>query len=61
MFDSYSLFTDIYNNPRQYLNGTAPLNVTVSASACIFQVDEPETDAVNCTIAAGSDRDSYMW
>ncbi|KZO96203.1 carbohydrate esterase family 16 protein [Calocera viscosa TUFC12733] len=28
VFNSYGLFTDIYNNPSAFLNGTAPLNVT---------------------------------
>jgi len=28
VFNSYALFSDIYNNPSAFLNGTAPLNVT---------------------------------
>jgi len=28
IFDSYQLFTDMFNNPSKFLNGTAPLNVT---------------------------------
>ncbi|EJT97849.1 hypothetical protein DACRYDRAFT_111369 [Dacryopinax primogenitus] len=28
VFNSHALFTDMYNNPSMFLNGTAPLNVT---------------------------------
>ncbi|KAI0075536.1 hypothetical protein K474DRAFT_1708959 [Panus rudis PR-1116 ss-1] len=28
LFDSYTLFRDMYDHPENYLNGTAPLNVT---------------------------------
>ncbi|OMP88819.1 GDSL esterase/lipase [Diplodia seriata] len=47
IFDMYSLFTDIYENPADYLNGTAPLNVQGYISA-------------NESLSL-SDRDSYMW
>jgi len=47
VFDSYSLFTDMYNNPSQYLNGTAPLNVLSSITAD--------------NVPAGPARDSYLW
>ncbi|KAF8664202.1 hypothetical protein AX16_000765 [Volvariella volvacea WC 439] len=40
IFDSHSLFTDMFRNPKLYLNGTAPLNVTGSAHACVFQPGE---------------------
>ncbi|KAI9567857.1 carbohydrate esterase family 16 protein [Boletus coccyginus] len=52
LFDSYELFTDIYNHPSNYLNGTAPLNVTGCVDA---------SDIVNCTVAEGSAQDSFMW
>ena len=28
LFDSHSLFTEMFNEPQLFLNGTAPLNVT---------------------------------
>ncbi|TFK97656.1 GDSL lipase/acylhydrolase [Pterulicium gracile] len=58
IFDAYSLFLDMYHNPARYLNGTAPLNVTGSANACVFSLG----GATNtCTKANGSDRDSFLW
>ncbi|KZW01313.1 hypothetical protein EXIGLDRAFT_830062 [Exidia glandulosa HHB12029] len=62
LFDSHALFTDIFNNPSQYLNGTAPLNVTGSINQCIFELNggpiggtcpPPTTD--------GGVRDSFLW
>jgi len=47
VFDSHSLFTDMINNPSQYLNGTDPLNVV--------------GDIVDLKIPAGPRRDSYLW
>lgn len=35
IFDTHALFADIYNNPENYLNGTAPLNVTGSVQQCL--------------------------
>ncbi|KAJ3783564.1 hypothetical protein GGU10DRAFT_50743 [Lentinula aff. detonsa] len=46
-------------NPSQYLNGTAPLNVTGCINSCVFQVNEPDSGA--CTLVNGTDRDSYLW
>lgn len=40
---------DIWNNPSNYLNGTAPLNVTSWITAC------------GSACADSSVRDSYMW
>ncbi|KAF2035101.1 hypothetical protein EK21DRAFT_55051 [Setomelanomma holmii] len=51
-FDVNSLMTDIYNNPGNYLNGTAPLNVTGVTKLC-------DTTGQNCTFAPSPD--SYEW
>jgi phospholipase/lecithinase/hemolysin len=51
-FDVNSLMTDIYNNPANYLNGTAPLNVQGVTKLC-------NSSGQNCTIA--SSPDSYEW
>ncbi|KAF9233570.1 carbohydrate esterase family 16 protein [Melanogaster broomeanus] len=60
-FDSYGLFTDIYNNPTKYLNGTAPLNVTGCVNSCVYNLNESTGDPGACTTATGTDRDSFMW
>jgi len=51
-FDVNSLMTDIYNNPANYLNGTAPLNVQSVAHVCNVQ-------GANCTTS--SSPDSFVW
>ncbi|KIK51144.1 carbohydrate esterase family 16 protein [Collybiopsis luxurians FD-317 M1] len=61
IFDTYSLYSDMYNKPQQYYNGTAPLNVKTPIKSCVFSLNEATTDTGNCTIAQGTDRDSYMW
>ncbi|KAF9528820.1 GDSL lipase/esterase [Crepidotus variabilis] len=58
IFDSHSLFVDMYNNPKKYLNGTAPLNVDGAVRTCVYQLN---SDQSNCTEAEGTDRDSYLW
>ncbi|KAI0077017.1 carbohydrate esterase family 16 protein [Panus rudis PR-1116 ss-1] len=59
LFDSHALFTDMIANPGNYLNGTAPLNVTGAAATCVRELN---TGAViTCNSAQGSDRDSYLW
>ncbi|KAF9528819.1 GDSL lipase/acylhydrolase [Crepidotus variabilis] len=58
IFDSHSLFVDMYNNPKNYLNGTAPLNVDGAVSICVYQLNG---DQSNCTEVEGTDRDSYLW
>lgn len=41
LFDSHTLFGDMYANPGNYLNGTAPaFNVTGCVDSCIYQVGE---------------------
>ncbi|KAH7928796.1 carbohydrate esterase family 16 protein [Leucogyrophana mollusca] len=59
-FDSYGLITDIYNNPHNYLNGTAPLNVTGCVKSCVYNMNDKDSDPV-CTTAEGTDRDSFLW
>ncbi|KAI0683582.1 GDSL lipase/esterase [Cytidiella melzeri] len=60
-FDSHALFSDMIANPKNYLNGTAPLNVTGSVDACVFQLNESTADPGTCTIARGTDADSFLW
>ncbi|KAG8766426.1 hypothetical protein FRC19_006730 [Serendipita sp. 401] len=59
IFDSYGLFDDIITHPKQYLNGTAPLNTTSSTNACPFA--PYGTSPLFCTVATGSDADSFVW
>ncbi|THU78975.1 carbohydrate esterase family 16 protein [Dendrothele bispora CBS 962.96] len=64
IFNTYDFFSDIYSNPQNYLNGTAPPNVEIPARSCIFQTDDRSESIMgkgNCTEAKGSERDSYMW
>lgn len=58
-FDSYGLFTDMYNNPQNYFNGTAPYNVTGCIHSCVYSIGN--TAAPACTITNGTDADSFMW
>ncbi|KAG1838391.1 carbohydrate esterase family 16 protein [Suillus subalutaceus] len=58
-FDSYGLFTDMYNNPENYFNGTAPYNVTGCIHSCVYTVDSTAEPA--CTITNGTDADSFLW
>ncbi|KZW03551.1 carbohydrate esterase family 16 protein [Exidia glandulosa HHB12029] len=60
LFDSHGLFTDMHAHPARYLNGTAPLNVTGSISACVFQI-QGTLDTAACTTATGTDVDSFLW
>ncbi|KAF9065310.1 GDSL lipase/esterase [Rhodocollybia butyracea] len=61
LFDSYSLFEDMFLHPAEYLNGTAPLNVTGCVHSCVYQLNESTADTGVCTIANGTDRDSFLW
>lgn len=50
----------MYNNPQNYFNGTAPLNVTGAVFPCI----EPlagENGTTVCDPVFGSDADSFLW
>jgi len=60
LFDSHSLFMDMFNRPAVYFNGTAPLNVTGSVNACVFPFQGQPGNPV-CTVAQGTDRDSFLW
>ncbi|KAF8132832.1 carbohydrate esterase family 16 protein [Boletus edulis] len=60
-FDSYGFFTDVYNHPGNYLNGTAPLNVTGCIDSCVYALNESTSDPGDCTVAEGSAQDSFMW
>ena len=51
LFNAHDLFTDIINNPKNYLNGTVDLNVESA------WLDRSRDD--RC--ANMSDRDSFMW
>jgi len=61
IFDSHALFSDMIIHPQLYLNGTAPLNVTGAVRSCVFEVNESTTDTGDCTIATGTDIDSFVW
>lgn len=49
------------DNPSNYLNGTAPLNTTSCVKACVYELNEAVADTGNCTIAEGTDQDSFLW
>ncbi|KZT00213.1 carbohydrate esterase family 16 protein [Laetiporus sulphureus 93-53] len=61
IFDSYGLISDIRAFPQNYLNGTAPLNVTGCINSCIYQLNESTSDTADCTVAEGTARDSFLW
>ncbi|KAF2180498.1 carbohydrate esterase family 16 protein [Zopfia rhizophila CBS 207.26] len=52
VYDVNALITDIWTNPKEYLNGTAPPNVTGVINQC-------DTQGNNCKEA--SSKDSYLW
>lgn len=52
VYNVNGLITDIWKNPANYLNGTAPLNVTGNVYTC-------DTAGNNCKSA--SNPDSYLW
>ncbi|EJD42561.1 hypothetical protein AURDEDRAFT_199605 [Auricularia subglabra TFB-10046 SS5] len=60
LFNSHALFTDMHRHPARYFNGTAPLNVTGSISACVFQANG-DMDTASCSTATGTDADSFLW
>lgn len=59
LFDSHSLFADMYANPGSYLNGTAPYNVTGAIDTCVFEIGASSPSS--CAMVEGDDRDSYLW
>ncbi|CAK4032717.1 carbohydrate esterase family 16 [Lecanosticta acicola] len=52
VYDVNGLMTDIYNSPAEYLNGTAPLNVTGVVHRC---------DATGNHCVTNASPDSYLW
>jgi len=58
-FDSHGLFQDIFNSPAEFLNGTAPLNVTGCVNSCVLGLNDPEV--FDCNTVEGTDRDSFLW
>ncbi|KAL6302569.1 GDSL lipase/acylhydrolase [Sparassis latifolia] len=60
-FSSYDLVSDIINHPANYLNGTAPLNVTGCVNACVYQLNGNSSGPAACTVANGSDAYSFLW
>ncbi|EJD42604.1 hypothetical protein AURDEDRAFT_199615 [Auricularia subglabra TFB-10046 SS5] len=58
--DSHALFTDMHRHPARYFNGTAPLNVTGSISACVFQAND-DMDTASYSTATGTDADNFLW
>ncbi|KAA1477925.1 GDSL lipase/acylhydrolase, partial [Dentipellis sp. KUC8613] len=61
LFDSHSFFNNLLDHPSQFLNGTAPINITGAVHACRFKLFESTSDAGDCTDAEGTDRDSFAW
>ena len=61
MSHSHALFTQMFNQPQRFLNGTAPLNVTGAVHACVYQLNENTSDPGVCTDATGTDMDSFLW
>lgn len=51
----------MYTHPARYLNGTTTLNVTGAAVSCVYAINEPDSNPGTCTIANGTDRDSFLW
>jgi len=58
VFDTYSLFEDMYNNPTPWFNGSIPANVTGHCHQCPDPNDFTQCGIGDCTLA---ERDSYMW
>ncbi|KAJ6459418.1 GDSL lipase/acylhydrolase [Mycena vulgaris] len=58
IFDSHSLIQDMFDHPALYLNGTAPFNVTGCWDSCVAPLGGGN---LVCTVAHGTDRDSYLW
>ena len=54
ILDANSVMKDIYYHPEQYLNGSAPLNVTGYNREC-------NMDFSTCRTYRIDDRDSFMW
>lgn len=61
LFDSYALFSDMLARPQDFLNGTAPLNITGAVHECVLDLNESTSRPARCTDAVGTDRDSFLW
>ncbi|KAG6908643.1 hypothetical protein DXG01_003821 [Tephrocybe rancida] len=62
LFDSHALFTDMYYNPKVYLNGTVPANVTGAISSCVFDLNADLSGTGDCTMVTDKKaQDSYLW
>ncbi|KAH9916237.1 hypothetical protein B0H21DRAFT_781973 [Amylocystis lapponica] len=60
-FDSYGLISDIIDYPQNYLNGSAPYNVTGCINSCVFQENESQADPGDCYVTTGTAIDSFLW
>ena len=60
LFDSHSLFADMYQNPSVYLNGTAPLNITGCVQPCVYALNASTTRPTSCTIVNGTAMDTGL-
>ncbi|KAF7326021.1 hypothetical protein MKEN_00453000 [Mycena kentingensis (nom. inval.)] len=58
MFDMYAFFTEMYENPERFFNGSAPANVTGHCHQCPDPNDFRQCGIGDCTL---DERDSYMW
>ena len=61
IFDSHALFTDMFNNPALYLNGTAPPNVMGSINECVFELNGGPVGGAGPPPVPGPERDSFLW
>ena len=61
LFDSHALFTDMFNNPSRYLNGTVPPNVTGSIAACEFELHGGPVGGSCPLPVLGPAQDSFLW
>ncbi|KIP05085.1 carbohydrate esterase family 16 protein [Phlebiopsis gigantea 11061_1 CR5-6] len=59
LFDSYQLFTDMLNNPTEFLTGTP--NIKTPIHSCVFQLNESTTDPGTCTDAPADVQSSFLW
>lgn len=57
--DSYGLLADMYNNPQNYFNPTAPHNIAGCINSCVHTMNSTAVSA--CTIANGTGADSFLW
>ena len=46
VFDSYSFFTDMLNNPSKYLNGTGPPNITGAIHSVVGELCDETNESI---------------